>query len=110
MFERLFSGFKQLFQNEDILFAYRREVGLVDAQGIENYLGRNRVEKIYIFTESEVVQQVRENLTRFPEVEIIKTEDMKRAMADKKKDLPDKKIRQVDLDNFGVRPIQNDAC
>lgn len=110
MFKKLLTKINQIFQTEDVLFAYRNEVGLVDARGIEKYLNKRQLEHIYLFTESEINELVREYLERFPEVKIIKTDNIKKAMNDMEKELIDKKIRRVDLDNFGIRPIQHDAC
>lgn len=95
---------------EDILFGYRDSLGLLDAQGIEKYIDRNDIEKVYVFTETDVNPAVLEHFEKLKIVEVIKSDNMYKSMKKVEEKLKDKKIKKVDLDDFGIRPIQHDAC
>jgi len=110
MLKDLLKKFTMSFKREDILLGYRDELGIVDAQGIERYLDKTQVDMIYLFAKSELDNRVKEYFDKFENLEIIVTENFSRAMSEIEKKYPDKIIKKVDLDDFGIRPIQRDAC
>ena len=105
------SSFKSMFEHnsEDILLAYRREIGILDAQGIEKYLKKHDLEKVIVFTEVEINQNVRSYFSNLENIRLIKCKNMKKEIKKWEKKFSEKEIRKVSLDDFGTRPIQRDV-
>lgn len=106
---------KNLFstETEDILFAYRLglPVGVLDGQGIEKYLKKNKGNKVFVFTEKKINKSVKRYFSTLENTRIIRTDKIRKEMKkwEEKSMFKDKKIKKVSLDNFGTRPIQRDA-
>ena len=107
---------KELFSHEveDVLFAYRTgaKVGIVDAQGIEKYLKKDRANEIYVFSEKEINNSVKDYFAKVKNTKLIKCDNIKTEMKkwEEKENFKEKKIKKVSLDSFGERPIQRDPA
>jgi hypothetical protein len=110
MFKDLLTKFSLNFRSEDIIFGFRKTLGIIDVQSIERYLEKHDLEHVFIFTEEELTKPVKEGFDKIKNLEIIISNNMQKSMKEIEYKFKDKKIRKVDLDDFGVRPIQRDAC
>ena len=98
---------------EDIFIGYRDVIGILDIQGIEDYLKQGGAPEIYLLTRnplSERVQSYLKEHLKEPQVTVIVTNSFRKTAAEIKQKNKGKGVRIEDLDEFGRRRFTYDVC
>ncbi len=99
---------------EEIFIGFRSEIGIMDLQGIEEYISRRRVEKIFLLAYNDLNERVRDYLEKRikprQSVEFILTGSFRKEIKKIKTAYKGKRIRIQDLEEFGARATSRDLC
>ncbi|MCD6237919.1 MAG: hypothetical protein DRP50_09010 [Thermotoga sp.] len=99
---------------EEIFIGFRSEIGIVDLQGIEEYISQRKVENIYLLAYKDLNEKVRDYLEKKikpkQEVEFILTDSFQKEIKKIKVSHKGKRIRVQDMEEFGQRAMSRDVC
>ncbi len=97
----------------DLIIAYREAIGVVDIKGLDKFLKNTSSKKIIFVSREEPTAGVKEFLEDIPWKDIVEfktTEKIFKAVSKLRKQFEEKKVKVINLDEFGERPYQYDAC
>ncbi len=97
----------------DVLIAYRQAVGVVDLRALDKFIKNNEVKRIIFVTEEPFTEGTK-NFLRDLEwsipVEVVVDKRLLRKVGVLKREFSDRRVKVINLDEFGERPYQYDSC
>ncbi len=95
---------------EEVFIGFRKEIGITDLLGIEQYLKETHIKNIYLVCSKDFNPPVESYLywriSPYYNVRVIVTSNFKKTIRQLKEKHKDKQVKVVDLDNFGERAFR----
>jgi len=99
-------------REREVFIGFSNRIGILDLQGLEEYVGEGDVERIYLVVREPLNERVRAYLESRPElaerVEIVLSDDVRGEVRRLKRENKGFKVRVQDMREFGKRAMSGD--